>query len=276
MIPISVTSEIIKKTASLPGPTVAIFAGVHGNERVGVLALQELIPKLKLTKGTLYLAFANVPAIEQNVRLVNKNLNRCLFAGNDGTTYEDQRARELMAVLDHCDALLDLHAFNDKEGEPFIICEDNSLEIATKLDPPLISTNWSEAEPGGTDTYMYKTNKVGICLECGPLSKAEEFKPLAIKSVYQFLKFYGLINSDVEYSTTLKRIIKASEAVMRRSEDFKLDPNLKSFQKLRAGQVIGSQDGKEFVAKDGDYIIFPRPQAQIGAEAFIIGREASP
>ena len=100
MKPISVTSEIIKMTASLPGPTVAIFAGVHGNETVGVLALQELIPKLKLIKGTLYLAFANVPAIEQNVRLVNKNLNRCLFAGNDGTTYEDQRARELMTVLE--------------------------------------------------------------------------------------------------------------------------------------------------------------------------------
>jgi predicted deacylase len=69
---LKVSSEIIKLTGSEPGPVLAIFAGVHGNETVGVLTLQELIPKLKLTRGTLYLAYANPPAIEQNVRMIGK------------------------------------------------------------------------------------------------------------------------------------------------------------------------------------------------------------
>lgn len=82
------------------GPAVAIFVGVHGSETVGVLALNEIIPKLNLTCGTLYLAFANVEAIEQNVRFIDKYLIRCFVPGNRGDSYEDTRARELMARLE--------------------------------------------------------------------------------------------------------------------------------------------------------------------------------
>jgi predicted deacylase len=267
-----VTSEIILKQGREAGPSVAIFAGVHGNERVGVLALQELIPQLNPTRGTIYFAFANIPAIEQGVRMVNKNLNRCFLPGNNGDTYEDNRARELMAVMDKCDAVLDLHAFNETTGEPFIICEDNSLDIALKLEPTIISTNWAKAEPGGTDGYMYEKGKPGIGMECGPLSRPEEFKPVAVKAVHQFLKHFGMLDTDVRFSNSPKRVIVAQGAVHRTSEDFYLDPSLRSFQKLTAGQVIGSQDGKDFVASEGDYIIFPRPLAPIGSEAYIIGR----
>jgi CheY-like chemotaxis protein len=127
-----ITNNIVTITGSQPGPVVAIFAGVHGNERAGVYALQRLIPDLKITKGTVHFAFANPPAIEANVRMVTKNLNRCFYAGNDGTDAEDIRARELMQVLDGCDALLDLHMFYDKKNKPFVICEDNA-DIVTIL-----------------------------------------------------------------------------------------------------------------------------------------------
>ena len=73
------TKDIITITGAEPGPTVAIFAGVHGNERAGVYALEALIPRLTITRGTLYLVFANPAAIEANVRMVNKNLNRCFL-----------------------------------------------------------------------------------------------------------------------------------------------------------------------------------------------------
>jgi succinylglutamate desuccinylase len=253
---------------------VAIFGGIHGNETVGVLAVQELMDNLEVQRGTVYLAFGNVPAIEAGVRLTGKNLNRCFVPGNEGDSYEDARARELMAVLDRCDGLLDLHAFNEDTGEPFIICEDNSLEIALKLEPPIISTNWSEAEPGATDGYMYQQGKVGICVECGPSARAEEYLPVALKSARQFLQAMGLIDDVVEFATGPKRIVRAERAVVRAEGDFWLDESLRSFQKLAPGMVFGAQGGKEFVAREGEYIIFPRPKAKVGAEAFVIGRES--
>ena len=270
----NVTNKIIKITSDHPGHKVAIFVGVHGNETVGIIALQEILPNLKLKRGTVYAAFANVPAIEQNMRVIKSNLNRRFFAGNNGTDYEDVRARELMRVLDECDALLDLHSFGKDDPEaPFIICEDNALDLATKFEPDIVSIGWTCAEPGATDGYMYKAGKIGICIECGPLSRPEEFKPLAIKSVYQFLKYYDLIETDVEFSTSPKKIIKIESATKRKSEDFYLNPALQSFQQLKTDQILGKQGITYLLGKEGDYIIFPRPNAAIGAEAYLIGRD---
>jgi len=268
-----VTDKIITITGPEPGPTLAIFAGMHGNETVGVLALEEVLPQLKLSRGTLHVAYANVPALEQGVRMIKKNLNRCFITGNDGDTYEDERARQLMTVLDECDALLDLHAFNEDAGDPFIICEESAFDVAAKLEPEIISTGWAKAEPGGTDGYMHLLGKVGICVECGPLSQADKYKPFAIQTIKQLLKVYEIIDEEVRLATNTKRIIQAYKTVRRTAKDFELDPTLRSFQLLNEGQIIGSQRGKEYLAQRGDYIIFPRPQAAIGGEAFILGRE---
>lgn len=270
---ITISDEIITLTGALPGPEVAIFAGVHGNEQVGILALQELLPKLTLKRGTLRVAFANVPAIAQNVRLIDKNLNRCFVPHIDDAVYEGKRARELMKLLDGCEALLDLHAFNDPVGDPFIICESNVLELATKLEPEIISTNWAEAEPGATDGYMYGAGKIGICVECGPLSRPQEYLGVAVTTVKQFLTFFDMLEEPEPFSTTTKRIIRADHSVTRRADDLVLNPQLRSFQRLVQGEIIGSQAGETYVATEGDYIIFPRPHTPMGGEAFVIGRE---
>lgn len=264
---------VSKITSHNPGPTIALMAGVHGDEKPGVLALQEYTPHLSLLCGTLYIIYANLPAMKQNVRMVEKNINRCFLKDNDGTTAEDIRVRELMPILDKCDALLDIHAYHDLTGDPFVICEDTAMDIATKLDPELISTGWADTEPGGSDTYLYLQGKIGITLECGPLTQIDAGKQVALKVIQQFLKHFGMINTPTEFSTQAKRIIRTESAVIRVSEDFYLDPNLTSFSKLVPGKVFASQDGTEYVGKQDQYIIFPRPQTKIGTEAFTLGRE---
>ncbi|MCX6728119.1 MAG: succinylglutamate desuccinylase/aspartoacylase family protein [Candidatus Saccharibacteria bacterium] len=270
-----ITSDIIEIKGTLPGPTVAIFAGVHGNEMAGVLALEEMLPNVNITKGTIFIAFANPPAIEAGVRMVNKNLNRCFYKGNSGTSPEDIRARELMAILDQCDALLDLHMFYDDDGEPFVICEDNALEIAKTFDIGIISTNWTEVEPGATDGYMYQNRKIGICIECGPISKAEEHKDVALKTIKQFLQYFGMIDVAVNPSTEPKRVIKAESVVYKSDETFKLKPGFKNFQKLQDGTVIATSNTKNHIAKKGHCIIFPHYNAHVGEEACILGTEVA-
>ncbi|HUD11220.1 MAG TPA: succinylglutamate desuccinylase/aspartoacylase family protein [Candidatus Saccharimonadia bacterium] len=268
-----VTSDIITVKGPLPGPTVAIIGGMHGNELTGVHALKNILPKLQLKRGTLHAAYANVRAIEQGVRQLDKNLNRCFIAGSSGTGYEETRARQLMAVLDKSDALLDIHGYSDPDGEPFVICEDNAIDIATTLDINIISTNWSKAEPGASDGYMYETGKIGICFESGPLSRSKEYTPKAEKAIYQFLKYFDLVDTPVKYSTTPKRIVEARTSVIRTGEHYYLDPSLRNFQRLTPGQVFGKDEDKQFVAGHDECIIFPSPSARIGAEAFILGKE---
>lgn len=268
-----ISSKITVLAGSKPGPNLAIFAGVHGDELAGVLALQELLPYLKITRGKLFVAFANPLGIEQNVRAVNKNLNRCFIKDNQGTTPEDERARELMKVLDKCDALLDLHMFSDDNGRPFVICEDNAIDIAQKFEVDIVSTNWAAAEPGGSDAYMYLSGKIGICVECGPRSKAEEYKDMAIKTIYQFLKYFKMTNKRVEFSTKPKRTIKAWQTVYKKSEKFVLKKDLHNFDTLKNGQVIATEASKKYRAKSGEFIIFPNYRAGVGDEAYIIGKE---
>lgn len=267
-----ITSEVIKIDSGKPGPTVAIFAGVHGNETASVFALQNLLPELSISKGTLYVAFANPPAIKQNVRMINKNLNRCFFKGNNGDEPEDKRARELMTVLDKCDALLDLHMFYDNEGAPFVICEDNAIDLARVFDVGIVSTNWTEVEPGGTDGYMYLNGKIGVCVECGPISKATEFIGFAEKTILQFLSYFKMSTTEIAFSTSEKRIIKAKHAVLKSSHEFKLIDGFINFQKLSPGQLLAKDAIQEYCAKQGECIIFPHYSARIGEEAYILGK----
>lgn len=254
------------------GPTLAIFAGVHGNELAGVYALRKLLPTLSITRGTLYLVFANPDAITANKRMLKKNLNRCFIAGNVDTENEDIRARELMAILDKCDALLDLHMYYDDDGEPFVICEESGLELANKMDTNIISTNWTEVEPGGTDGYMHENGKVGICFECGPLSKADAYTSIAIKTIFQFLKYYGMTNVEVEYSDSVKKIIEAQKVVYKTSDGFALKKGFYNFAELTYGQTIAVDVDKEITAGKDECIIFPHYGARVGEEAYIIGK----
>lgn len=260
--------------SDISGPTVAVFAGVHGNELAGVYALRELEDKLKITRGTVYLVYANPPAIEKKVRMITKNLNRCFDSKNSGDTYEDLRAKELMKLLDKCDALLDLHMFYDDDGKPFAICEDDALDVAKIFDVDIISTNWTKTEPGGTDGYMHKKGKIGICLECGPLSKSEEYAEFAKNAVYQFLKYFEMTDKKVTYSKKPKRIIKSTETIYKTSKDFVLKSGLRDFDALTEGQVIAEDKDKQFVAGANQCIIFPHYNARVGEEAFILGVES--
>lgn len=270
-----VTSDIIKILGEQPGTAVAVFAGVHGNETAGVYALQEIIPKLHITKGEVYFVFGNPPAIEANVRMGEKNLNRCFVEGIEGDSYEENRARELMEVLQKCDALLDIHMFSDPEGEPFVICEENAFNIAKLFDVGIVSTNWSEAEPGGTDAYMYRNGKVGICLECGPIDKAREYKDFAVKAIYQFLQYYDMLTFDVDVSTQPKRIVRAGYSIVKQDDSLMLSEGFHNFDRLNEGQVIATSDTETFCAKAGECIIFPRYYANVGQELYIVGMELS-
>ena len=268
-----ISSEIVTLHSNKPGPTLAIFAGVHGNEKAGVYALQQLSTELKIIRGKVLLVFANPPAIEAKVRMVNKNLNRCFLKDNKGDKPEDIRARELMRVLDGCDALLDLHMFYDDNGLPFAICEDNSLEIAKLFEIDIISTNWNEVEAGATDGYMYQQGKVGVCVECGPISKAEEYTAFARKTVYQFLSYYKVVDPVVSYSSKSKRIIRAEKTVYKSSKDFKLRKGLSNFDALHEGRILATDGSKKLTAQSGECIIFPHYNARIGEEAYVIGIE---
>ena len=70
-----------------PGPSILIFGGIHGNEHCGVKAIKMFMKNLNsgrftLLNGKVTFAFGNIPALEQNVRFIDKDMNRIFVDDN--------------------------------------------------------------------------------------------------------------------------------------------------------------------------------------------------
>lgn len=270
-----IKSKVILKEGSAPGKTVAIFCGVHGNERVGIDVLKKIEKELVVHAGKVYLVYANLKAIKNNVRFVESNLNRAFIRRNKSVTYEEKLADILMDVLDECDALLDLHAYRkaNSEGTPFVICEADAYNFVSKTDFPIILSGIDSLQKGGSDGYMFNQGKIGVCAELGAISEPEKYIDLGIKTVYQFLAYFGNITWNIE--TTINSNQKYAELILmykKQTENFSFVTNFNTFDFLTKDQVIAIDGSKKIYAPDDGYIIFPNSNDPVGTEAFLFAR----
>jgi succinylglutamate desuccinylase len=266
-----IKNSIIKKVGKMPGKTVAVFAGIHGNEKVGILTLEKIVKEIKIKSGTVYFVFANPPAILKNTRLINHNLNRLFSRDVKGKSYEHKRAEKLMDILDKCDALLDIHSYNSKTGDQFAITEKRGFKIVDKMDFPIVASGFS-AMGHGTEGYMEKNKKVGICIECGTSNRYKKFLPLAEKSVHQFLQYYGCIDKTLPYSSTPKRFLKVKRMLIKKTPKFKfINKRIMDFDELPFDRPFATDGDIKYIANKGECFIFPRPNVKVGGETGIVG-----
>lgn len=266
--------NIITITGDLPGPTVAIFGGVHGDEQAGILTVDYLIKNLQLKKGVVHLVYANPRAIEKNVRFTEKNLNRCFVSDScAGDAYEEKRAVELMKILDSCDALLDLHAYNERYGEsiPFAICEEDGFEIVKKFGVSHVLTSIDQYEKGGSDGYMYNNGKIGICVELGAIEQPEKFVPLGIETAYIFLAHFGMVQEqhNTSIQTYDQKVLTVSSIYKKSSDSFTFAKNFKTFDFIAQSELICTDGTREVRAQQDEYILFPQSTFPVGTEAYL-------
>lgn len=268
------TEEPIKLEGKISGPTSIILAGVHGDEKCGIEALNNLLPSLEIESGTVYICYGNPRAMEQNVRFTEANLNRMFkpddfISKEEKTSYEYNRAKVLKTYLNKAEVLLDIHASYIPYSKPFIICESSAYDLAKYLPFDLIVSGFDSVEPGGTDYYMNSIGKVGICIECGYLGD-EHATAVAEKSILAFLKARGHM-SPGKLEVTDQSLIKMYELYYTKTDSFELAKDFKDFDEIVTDQLIGV-DGREDVrAKKESIILFARNRDKAGEEAFLLG-----
>lgn len=269
-------NSIITLESNKPGPTVAIFGGVHGNEKVGMATLQYLQDNLVVSSGKVYLVYANLRAIKEGVRYTEKNLNRCFIREEVyDSSYEQRRACELMDLLDTCDALLDLHAYNQKNGEsvPFVLCEEDGKDIVSQFDIPIVVTNIDAYEKGSTDGYMFNQGKIGICVELGSIEHPEKFVSFGIKAAYQFLQYFGITESVYAYDVVKQKHLKITELYKKQTNTFAFSKRFKTFDVFQEGECICCDGDKTIYADKRKYILFPQESNPVGVEAYLCAIE---
>lgn len=266
--------EIIELKGENSGPTSIILVGVHGNERCGVEALEQILPSLKIDNGVVFIAYGNPEAIKRNERIFEANLNRMFkpdeaLSDKEKKSYEYSRAQFLKKYLNQADALLDVHASFTPESRRFIICEPNSQNITKYLPFDLIVSGFDAIEPGGTDYYMNSIGKMGVCVECGYLGDSVSTQ-VASESIYSFLKASGNIKSG-ELKANEQTTIQMTSLYLSKTNNFRLLKQLKDFAELNAGEAIALDGEEEIRAEKDGVILFANDVNEIGAEAYLFG-----
>jgi succinylglutamate desuccinylase len=253
------------------------MGGVHGDEPCGVKAVESLWNTLKVDRGVIYLIYGNPRAIELNVRQTEMNLNRAFreitaLNTQETASYERQRAEELMPILLEADVLLDIHSSATSDSVPFIICEPNGYDIASRLPFEIVSSGWDEFEPGGTDAFVNAKGGIGVCIECGEHANPQSVRR-AVDAVGIFLRETGAVTDPTYISKTLSQIFLRIDRIHITRTDFRLARVFKDFEALVAGSLIGYDGEETLTSPDDEFIVFSRNRAGSGEEAFLLAKK---
>ena len=254
------------------GPIITIMGGIHGDEICGYKAVEHFMKNITtINKGTLNLVIANQLAITHDKREVNYNMNR-IFRDNlpeqIKDTYEYKRSLEIKETLDQSDILIDLHS-SVEGSQPFIICEENGLEIASCVNVKNILINIDAFHPGSTDGYMNNKSKIGICIECG-YKKDPESTNFAISAVESILVKLGVIDSDLKINRYTQDVFRSEYIYTAKSNEFVIPEAYTDFDIVKAGDIV-AMDGEASVRfKKHYHILFANHKAKKGDEAFLL------
>ena len=246
---------IILCDSLLPWNSTTIMVWVHGDERAWIEALNELIDNLTVCKWKVYFIYANLKAIEKNVRYTEKNLNRCFLQWITWNKYEEKRAIEIMNILDNSDYLLDIHNTESLNSSIEMLITNNT-EYVKYFNFDKVITNIDNISKWWSDWYMDNIWKKWFCIECWSLYfwDREKCKNLAKDSIINFLKMTWNVYWDAIIYDKFQHIIKMYNLYITKTDNFKLSKHYKDFDKIDKWELIAI-DGEEKIISDRDSIV---------------------
>jgi predicted deacylase len=297
------------------GPRAIIMGATHGNETCGTEAIRRVMDeldsgKLRVAAGSVtFVPIVNPLAYAQGTRSGDRNLNRNLFPKENPQDFEDQVSNWLCPLLAQHDVLLDLHSFNAKNGEPFVMVgpvdNDGPLEpfrhaakeraLALRLGVRRFVTGWMAAYGQGvqrrsrgnaaeletvlrygvgTTEYMRTTGGYALTLECGQ-HEDQAAPEVAYRAIMNTLAFLKIVDGPEPQPVPFEEM----EALAMVNVHDKIDPNDKfsrtwaSFDPVTEGEQIGVRaDGTPVVAEFSGRILFPDANAGPNQEWYYMTR----
>jgi predicted deacylase len=284
----AMTVKIVTYHALEPGPALTVLGAVHGNERCGAEAIRRLIADIDAgtlvpRRGILQLVpVTNPRAYEQNVRFVERNLNRYLYPKEEKRHYEDHLDPIVCGVLDATDVLLDLHSYTSPGG-PFIFLDPKDpkeLAFGTSLGVSDFVCGWSDAfgdgqgskESQGTTEYARTRGALAVTLECGNHHNADA-PDVGYRAILRGMAHLGMLDAGAAAagSSAAKRCVQMT-SVYRRADGAELAKPWRHFDPVAKGEAMAKlADGAVISAPADGYIVLPKESADTGGEWFYFG-----
>lgn len=301
--PVNINRIIGKIKSSKKGATVVFFAGIHGNEKAGVTALQHVFKHLntKHVNGTIYGVSGNRKALKTNQRFIDKDLNRLWTPSQIEALYnkshldtEEQEAFEIFNTIQQILKtengpfyFIDFHT-TSSISLPFITINDALINRKfSKLFPVPIVLGIEEFLDGPLLSYINQLGYVSLGFEAGQHDLKTSVTN-CIAFAFLTLVFTGIVDKKdlldfEEHYSTLKinaeNIQDVFEVVYRYKiqphQHFKMLNGFESFQNIKKGIPLAISNNKQITSKHNAKIFMPLYQTK-GDDGFFIIKTIKP
>jgi hypothetical protein len=280
------------------GRHAVYFAGIHGNEPAGIWALKRVLKTIEENKipfrGKLWALGGNLPALQQKIRYIDKDLNRIWFTEfNDqyyspnGTAESSQRKeiedtiKAIVAEATDEVFIFDLHT-TSSQSVPFVSISDTlrNRKVIEDIPAPLVLGLEEQME----GTLFNFLSEVGISMA---LFEAGQHELVSSIDSHEAFIWLTLMKLDFVRASEYPDIHKhyellAKEGIFNRRifqlkykhmlpvvHDFTMLPGFVNFQKVKKNTLLAKEEGAEVRAPKSGRIFMPLYQPQ-GAEGFFI------
>ncbi|HSE17955.1 MAG TPA: succinylglutamate desuccinylase/aspartoacylase family protein [Pyrinomonadaceae bacterium] len=284
---------------SLPGPTLIVVGGIHGNEPAGVLAAERVRLRMQRRKAVLHgevvLLRGNTRALAQRVRYIDADLNRqwtiekARTAGSAEVS-ELREQNEMLTIVKKVISrargeiyFLDLHT-TSAHGQPFATVGDTLRNRRFALTFPLTIVLGLEEQIDGTMLeYMNNLGAITMGVEAGQheaMTSVDHHEAVIWNASVSTGNFCREDVPELDESRSLlkqasggRRVVEVRHRHAIVPEDhFKMEPGFKNFQAVRRGEVLAQERRGEIRARETGLILLPLYQP-LGDDGFFLGRD---
>lgn len=283
--------DVFEFDSGKKGAHILILGAIHGNEICGPQAIREAIQKIEngsiiLENGKVtFIPVCNPEAYKQNVRYIDRNLNRFMFPKEKIESYEDGLTNQLCPHLEKADVLLDLHSYmSGNTAFTFIQTPDGpETEYAKCLGGKYLVYGFAESfeklseerkKMGmGTTEYARLFGTVAVTHECG-LHEDPQSVVNAGNAILNALRYFSLIEKDrVITEDSEPDLLKINYNVIKEREGSLVHP-WENFTPVEKNQLIALyDDGEEVRAKHDGFLVLPRKKLNLGEEWFYLAKK---
>jgi succinylglutamate desuccinylase len=292
-------------TGEAGGPVIVVMAGIHGNEPAGLKAAERIIERLQADKpavrGSLIALRGNLAALDQEIRFIDKDLNRMwspqrvavVRARSRGpwNCVEDREQFELLDALENIvdgsvpeHYFLDLHT-SSADGPPFLTVGDTLRNRAFAATFPLpMILGLEEQVDGALLEFLNNSGFITLGVEAGrhdaesSVDRQEAVLWLALVSsgfveapaVPQLAQYRRLLE---QASSGTPRNVEVRRRHAIDSEDgFCMEPGFDNFQLVEKGRLLARDKHGLILAPDEGRLLLPLYHGK-GDDGFFMARD---
>ncbi len=277
------------------GPLLIFVGGIHGNEKQGLIALENVFRNFKYTKdsikGKAIALRGNLAAINLNKRYVSKDLNRIWNDAEELNANDVAEVAEYWALKEVIEEelkgdyekvfLIDLHT-TSAPTIPFAVTRDNTTNKAfiEKMDIPFV-TGLEGYLDGTLLEWVCKKGHCGLAFEAGQHHSeisAIKHEAFVLLSMYYTGFITGLSAADLdnlrdqledELRTKHNHFVLVERYKIGEGETFKMEEGFSNFQHVYEGEILAKNQNGHILAKSDANIFMPLYQKE-GDDGFFI------